>query len=130
MVEIGSIIRAQVERIEPYGLFLRCGKETVVVLVPEVSWVDNRELHERVKVGDHFDVQVIRYNYEKKQVVGSIRRLHPEENPYRRLSRLEPGTIVRGRVSAVSDEDATIELPHGTRGQIPKHRRKTDLRVG
>jgi hypothetical protein len=37
MLEIGSTIQAQVERVEPYGLFLKHGDGTVFVVLPEGS---------------------------------------------------------------------------------------------
>src|SRR2546423_12274196 len=113
MVEIGSIIQAQVERVEPYGLFLRHGDETVFVVLPEVSWLDKRDLRERVRVGEAADVYVLRYNYEKKHIVGSIRRAHPELNPYRTLSRLPPGEPHCGTVVQTSDDRLTVRLANG-----------------
>jgi ribosomal protein S1 len=130
MVEIGSIIQAQVERIEVYGLFLKHGDETVVVLLPEVSWLDKRDLRDRVRVGEVFDVYVLRYNYVNKQIVGSIRRAHPELNPYRALSRLPPGEAFCGKVVQISNDRVAVKLANGATGKIPRYRLSADLEVG
>lgn len=98
MVEIGSIIRGKVNRVEPYGVWLEHAQGPVLVLAPEVSWSDRRPLSEMIRPGEQYDVIVLRYNYRDHVAVGSIRRLHPEENPYRQMARLEPGTVLRGRV--------------------------------
>jgi ribosomal protein S1 len=120
MVEIGSSIRATVTRVEPYGIFLEHPEGAVVVLIPEVSWCDRRPLAERVRPGDEYEVLVLRYNYRDRQLVGSIRRLQPEQNPYRQLARLEPGTIVRGTVILPHDGEVTVELSNGAWGRVPK----------
>ncbi len=103
----------------------------IVVLAPEVAWCGKGDLRDRMRPGDEFDVQVLRYNYQTRELVGSIRRLHPEQNPYRHLSRLEPGTILQGRVSGVYHDGATVRLPNGARGDLPKHRfGSRDLKAG
>ena len=130
MVEIGSVIRARIIRVEPYGVFLRYGDQTVFVHLPEVAWLDKRGLPDRFQVGEELDVYVLRYNYEQKQIVGSIRRLHPEQNPYRMLSRLEPGEILCGKVTNLMGDLVTVRLANGAWGHIPKYRLHTDVKVG
>lgn len=130
MVEIGSIIQARVIRVEAYGLFLKHNDETVFVVLPEVSWLDNRDLRERVSVGEVFDVYVLRYNYEKKEIVGSIRRAHPERNPYRALSRLPPGRVLCGKVVQTLDEQVRVRLANGATGHIPAYRVPIHLENG
>jgi hypothetical protein len=44
------------------------------------------------------DVAVLRLNYEKNTYAGSVKHLHPEENPYRELSRMPIGTVFDGTV--------------------------------
>ncbi len=130
MVEIGSIIRARVTRVEPYGLFLECGNEKIFIHLPETSWVDARDLRDRVTVGELLDVYVIRYNYPKRTIAGSIRRLHPEQNPYRELSRLEPGSILRGNVKNCRGNEVTVQLPNGAWGHIPKFQIQKEVKLG
>jgi ribosomal protein S1 len=130
MVEIGSTIQAQVSRIENFGLFLKYNAETVCVLIPEVSWRPVSDLHQRFRVGDVVDVYVTHYNYGKREIVGSIRRLHPEDNPYRELSRLEPGEALHGQVISTAGDMVTVELSNDVRGHIAKHRLRMDLKKG
>ncbi len=130
MVEIGSIIRATVSRVEPYGVWMSHAAGPVLVLVPEASWSDHRPLSEWIRPGDEYDVFVLRYNYRDRVIVGSIRRLHPEENPYRQPARLEPGTILHGRVRLVAGDAVSVVLPNGAWGNVPRASFSTEIRPG
>ena len=120
MVEIGNVVEGTVDRIEPYALFLNHAEGKVVVLAPEVSWHDHRSLRDRFKIGDVSRVLILRYNYKDEAYVGSIRRLHPELNPYRELSRLRPGTVLEGKVTSLAGDEVTVGLPNGAFGHVPK----------
>jgi len=120
MVEIGSVVRAKVTRVEPYGIYLDHEGQTVCVLAPDIAWRDTRKLLERAHLGEEYEVRVLRYNYRDRIIVGSIRLLHPEENPYRELARLEPATVLRGCIQQCARDTVTIELPNGAWGHIAK----------
>src|SRR5689334_12205771 len=122
MVEVGTNIQARVVRIEAYGIWLKYAEEDVLVLVPEVSWKSVSRPEELVKIGDVRELRVLRYNYKDHVIVGSFKALHPEENPYRKLSRLEPGTILLGKVSMVLDDAVKVDLPDSVYGTIPRSR--------
>src|SRR5437660_1171353 len=122
MTEIGSVIEAIVTRIEHYGVYLQHQGETVLVLIPEVAWQPVKDLKEAFHPGDRLKVYALRYNYVDRAIVGSFRRLHPEENPYRALSRLEPATVLRGRVAHSYGDSLTVQLPNAVRGEIPLHK--------
>jgi len=130
MVEIGSVIHAQVTRVEPYGIFLEHAAGPVSVLLPDVWWSAKGSLRENIRVGDRFDVLVLRYNYRDRIIVGSIKRLHPEENPYRQLSRLEPGTVLSGKVRHGAGSEVTVELENGAWGHVPKRLLPAEPRAG
>ncbi len=118
--EIGSILQAQVDRVENYGVYLKHGDATLIVLAPEVSWKDCRPLREQFQVGEIRDVFVLAYNYRDRIIIGSFRRLHPEQSPYRELSRLDPGEILKGKVWHTTGQSATILLPNGAWGELSK----------
>lgn len=130
MVAIGSVIKARVIRIEHYGIYLKHGQEDVLVLVPEVSWEKTPDLRVAFQTGDEIDLVVLRYNYQKRVIVGSIKRLHPEQNPYRELSLLEPGKILHGTVATIYDDAVQVRFPNGAWGHIPKNRLDRCLQVG
>ncbi len=118
MVEIGTVIRARVARVENYGVYLLYGDQTVIVLAPEVAWKNEGDLASRIFPGQEYDVLILRFNYEKNELVGSIRRARPEENPYRELSRLEPGKTLQAKVTYVYPDEVTLRLPNGAWGHL------------
>jgi ribosomal protein S1 len=143
MVEIGSIIRARVVRVENYGVWLDYQGQKVLVLVPEFSWQPTN-LKEVVKEGAELDLQVIRFNYQDQVLVGSLRRLRPEENPYRHLSRLPPGTVLEGKLGSVTALEASgnkeprlvspsqvrVELTNGVSAYVSRHRLPAEIHSG
>jgi ribosomal protein S1 len=127
MIEVGSIVEGTVERVELYGIYLKHGDETVIVLAPEVSW-QGGDIREKVAVGDKVQAKILRLNYKTGEHVGSIRRLQQDRNPYRRLSRLPRGTVLRGRVAGVYADDITVRFSDEVWGHLPKSTR--ELKTG
>src|SRR5437899_6301063 len=121
MLEIGKVVQACVTRKEPYGVYLQHGDHTILVLAPEVAWKDTRQAMDRIVPGDVMDVLLLLYNYVDNTYSGSVRRLHPEENPFRTLSRLEPGTILHGNVTLVAGNEVSVQLSDGAWGHVPNH---------
>jgi ribosomal protein S1 len=130
MVEIGSVIRAKVTRVEPFGIYLDHEGQTVCVLAPDIAWHDTRKLLERAQIGEEYDVRVLRYNYRDRIIVGSIRLLHPEENPYRELSLLAPGELLHGKVTCAAGGELTVVLPNGAWGHLPQRLLPHEVKVG
>lgn len=130
MVEIGSAIQARVVRIEHYGIFLKYESQDVFINLPELSWFPVRNLQETIHIGDVLNVHVLRYNYSKKTIVGSLRRLHPEKNPYRELSRLDPEEPLSGKVMAILAGDVTVQFPNGAWGHVAASRMPGEVKVG
>lgn len=120
MVEIGSVIRGRVSRIEAYGVYLQHGDDTVIVLAPELSWVPVRSTREFTRLGEELEVFVMGYNYKTHEIIGSIRRLHQDNNPYRELSRLEPGTRLHGKIVFADSVSFCVELPNHAIGSLPR----------
>jgi ribosomal protein S1 len=131
MIDVGTIIHATVGHVEVYGIFMQHDSETIFVHLPEVSWRDKRPFPQWIHPGDAFDVLVIGYNYVNRQIIGSIRRLHPGENPFRELSRLEPGTVLQGKVKRnYGDGEIMVELSNGAWGHMPGHAVQRKLAPG
>ncbi len=120
MLEIGTILRAKVVRVEPYGVFLQHGDEKIFVHLPEVSWRDRRPLQEWIHPGEVIDVLAIGYNYIDRAIIASMRRIYPDENPFRELARLEPGTVLVAKVKATDGDELSVALSNGAWGHLPK----------
>ncbi len=61
-----------------------------------------------------------RLNYEDSIYAGSIKRLNPEQNPYRALSRYDPTTVFNGTVLLIHENGVTVELLEGCIGELPR----------
>ncbi len=120
MIEIGSVITGRIERIEPYGVFLKYGAETVFVDAANLLWRRGTNPLASAKPGDDLRVVVLRYNYRDRITVASLKHAHPEDNPYREVSRLPPGTVLRGKVECVHYDSVSVRLDNGAMGLIPK----------
>src|SRR5689334_9029730 len=118
MLEIGATVVAEVRRVEPYGVYLEHAGHDILVLAPEVAWRPTQDLNAVVKLGDKRPVILLRYNYAKRAYAGSFRRLRPEENPYRHLSRLPPDELLTGKVATLAGGEWAVELPYGMRGYV------------
>ncbi len=129
MLEIGSKVTARVVRIEPYGIWLKRDGDDILVMAPDVSW-KGRAPAEVAQLGDELELIVMRYNYPKRVVVGSLKALHPEENPYRELARREPGEILIATVRDLLGDAFHVDLPQGAWGSLPRGCVCEELRPG
>jgi ribosomal protein S1 len=102
MLEIDSIVQAVVKQSgQGGGILLSCGEHDIYVDRAEMfwqPWPDGRNSLEMFSVGSEVPIRVLGYMYPLHRVLGSIKRVDPEANPYRKLSRYDPGTVFRGRV--------------------------------
>jgi ribosomal protein S1 len=121
MLEIGSVVQARVTDKKPYGVYLQCEDQSILVLAPEVAWHDTREVMDQIRPGDILEVLILLCNYPKKEFSGSIRRARQQDNPYRALSRLETGTVLRAVVRKTDSDAIAVDLSCGARGKIPKY---------
>jgi ribosomal protein S1 len=121
MLDIGSVVQARVTDKKPYGVYLQHEDQSILVLAPEVAWHDTREAMDQIRPGDVLEVQILLCNYATKEFSGSLRRARQQDNPYRALSRLEPGNVLRAVVRRSDRDDVAVDLPCGARGKIPKH---------
>jgi ribosomal protein S1 len=130
MLEIGSVVDAEVIRIMPFGLYLKAGDDTVLLTVGQISWTPTRETSSQFKVGQTLRVLVERFDYAKKVYAGSIRLLTPELNPYREFSMLPAGTVLRGRVKMTHQNGVTVELNEWCSGELPLTDETSKLTLG
>ena len=78
-MEIGSIIKANVTSIEPYGIWLQAQGKRGLLLITDISQKRVSHPSEYAKLGDILTVKVIRFNWKNGDFVASRKELHPEE---------------------------------------------------
>jgi ribosomal protein S1 len=94
MTSIGDIVNASVIAVEAHGIRLSYVQETILVLIPEVSWLsDVRDCREFAFVGQHFDVKIIRYVREQDLYLGSLKAAQPELDPWVNADWLRAGEV-------------------------------------
>ena len=119
MIEIGTVVEAEVSRVEPYGIFLTHKADAIFVPLGEVAWPSDAISLSDFQTGQTIKVLVERLNYKTKTYAGSIRHLHPERNPYRQFSRELPERIYTGTVKMAHHDGVVVDLGNGCEGELP-----------
>ncbi|RKZ51152.1 MAG: hypothetical protein DRR16_23115 [Candidatus Parabeggiatoa sp. nov. 3] len=115
-----QVLEAKVVRIEAYGVYLDYLGKEILVLIPELSWKPIQHPSEIVQLDERVRVYIIKYNYETQKIVGSIKILAQESNPYYKLRRFGIGTEVKAKIKGIYDDEATIILPFNIWEFVPK----------
>lgn len=99
----GSIVKATVQSVEPYGIFLRHNEDVILVLIPEVVWIPSsvRDCREFTRPGESFAVKILRYVPECGHYLGSLKQTQPDDDPWRNSDEFKVGSQWEGRVTHV-----------------------------
>lgn len=139
MLSVGEVVRAKVTRTEAYGVYLTHKGQEIVVLIPDVAWVPIvHDCREFARPGDELDVKILLFNEKAGIFRGSIKDVHPEDDPWRDPSAFGVGTAWTGRVSHLipaSPPEAghfgsIVELTPGVSGLLLSGDAKRDFSVG
>ena len=128
MLETGSIVKATVTQIAPYGVYFGCDGDSILVVASNLSWrgEDEDELH----VGDVVDVQIVGYSEDKQVYVGSCKATRPESNPYKRFSsKASPSETFLGQVQVVHTTGLSVKVGECI-GILPYDETSNQLSVG
>ena len=71
---VGAIIKGQIERREPYGLFLKLDEGIVALLPKSKALEESTFAYEKVKLGDEIFVQIAELNLDQRRISLSIPR--------------------------------------------------------
>jgi small subunit ribosomal protein S1 len=106
-----------VRNITDYGAFIDLGGVDGFLYLSEITWGKISHPKEYLRIGDEVKVKVIDLDPEKERVSVSIKQLKPD--PWLKIDeRYQIGTKVKGRVVAVVDYGAFVELEHGVEGLL------------
>jgi small subunit ribosomal protein S1 len=131
VINVGDRITVRVTRIEPHGFYAFIEDMDVLVPISELtwnSWLEPKIRHpeDLVRVGD--DVEVAILSIRDKHVVASVKRCHPEKNPWRE------SYVIGARFTGVVDSEVAfghfIRLPNGAMALLPKASSGRDLKAG
>jgi ribosomal protein S1 len=107
MIQPGSIVEAKIYRCEQYGVYLRHDSVEIFVHLPDLLWTgtaqgpaDSRGLLDTIA-----RVKILRWNPEKNHWIGSIKKAHPELNPFIEISKNETGCSATIWMRGGDDQD-------------------------
>lgn len=114
----GAMLRGTVEKIEPFGVFLRIN-EGVTGLLHISEWSHERveSLDGLVSEGQEVEVKVLEISDNGRRISLSRKALlqHPWDGVQRRLA---VGQVVTGRVTRIAEYGAFLELETGVEGLL------------
>jgi small subunit ribosomal protein S1 len=115
----GTIIEGQVKNITDFGLFV--GVEEGIdglVHISDISWTKRvKHPSEMFKKGDMVKAVVLNIDRENERFSLSIKHLTPD--PWSTIpTRYRPGTVLRGKVTSITDFGIFLEIEEGIEGLI------------
>jgi small subunit ribosomal protein S1 len=116
-LRVGDIVEGRVKGLTDYGAFIDLGGVDGLLHVSDMSWGRVGRPADLFRVGDLVRVKVLKVESEAGRVSLGLKQI--TEEPWRDvLDRYAPGTVVRGRISALKDYGAFVDLGGGIHGLI------------
>jgi len=96
-MEIGDVFEMEVESVRGFGVYGTREGYTVLVLIPDVSWIASFASCEQIaSPGDSMTVKILGVNPQERLAAASMKALHPD--PWQEPSQLLAGSTVEGTV--------------------------------
>ena len=114
----GQQMRGIVKRILDYGVFVDIGGIEGLLHISEMSWKRIKHPSELFHLGDHIEVEILKYDREKNRISLGYRKA--VDDPWLKAAQLHSeGTLVQGTVKKLEHFGAFVELDSGIQGLIP-----------
>ena len=98
-LNLGDVVRVVVRKTEVFGLFCSHGAHEILVLIPENSWIPSFASCKQVaEVGDELEVKIINIDKDRNKIAGSLRAIHPENDPWGGKWQLKVGDVLEATV--------------------------------
>lgn len=118
-LEPGLRLKAKITSIQDYGAFADIGGADGLIHISDMSYERIKHPSEVVKEGDVVEVQVLRIDLEQKPPRISLGLKQCLTDPFQaRMSEIEVGQTVSGRVTRIRPFGAFVELAPGVEGLI------------
>lgn len=113
----GLVIKGIVKNLTDYGAFVDLGGVDGLLHITDMSWKRIKHPSEIVNVGDEIKVKVLKYDRERNRVSLGLKQLG--EDPWVEIkSRYPENTIVKARVTNLTDYGCFAELEEGVEGLV------------
>ena len=116
-LEKGQVLEGVVKNITNYGVFVDLGGMDGLIHITDLSWGRISHPEEVVALDQKINVVVLDFNEQQKRIALGLKQLSP--HPWEALSPdLKVGDTVKGKVVAVADYGAFIEVEPGVEGLV------------
>ena len=116
-LEKGQVLEGVVKNITNYGVFVDLGGVDGLIHITDLSWGRISHPEEVVALDQKINVVVLDFNEQQKRIALGLKQLSP--HPWEALSAdLKVGDTVKGKVVAVADYGAFIEVEPGVEGLV------------
>ncbi len=116
-LEKGQVLEGTVKNITNYGVFVDLGGVDGLIHITDLSWGRISHPEEVVALDQKINVVVLDFNEQQKRIALGLKQLTP--HPWEALSAdLKVGDTVSGKVVAVADYGAFVEVEPGVEGLV------------
>ena len=116
-LEKGQVLEGVVKNITNYGVFVDLGGVDGLIHITDLSWGRISHPEEVVSLDQKINVVVLDFNEQQKRIALGLKQLTP--HPWEALSPdLKVGDTVKGKVVAVADYGAFVEVEPGVEGLV------------
>ncbi|MBI4929569.1 MAG: 30S ribosomal protein S1 [Bacteroidetes bacterium] len=116
-MEKGQVLEGTVKNITSYGVFIDLGGVDGLIHITDLTWERINHPDEIVKLDDKINVVILDFDHEKRRISLGLKQLKP--HPWDKLeTELKIGDKVKGRVRAIEDYGAFVEVMPGVEGLI------------
>ncbi len=116
-LEKGQVLEGVVKNITNYGVFVDLGGVDGLIHITDLSWGRISHPEEVVALDQKINVVVLDFNEQQKRIALGLKQLTP--HPWESLSAdLKVGDTVKGKVVAIADYGAFVEIEPGVEGLV------------
>ena len=116
-LEKGQVLEGTVKNITNYGVFVDLGGVDGLIHITDLSWGRISHPEEVVTLDEKIKVVVLDFNEQQKRIALGLKQLTP--HPWESLDEnVKVGDTVKGKVVAIADYGAFIEVEPGVEGLV------------
>ena len=116
-LEKGQVLEGTVKNITNYGVFVDLGAVDGLIHITDLSWGRINHPEEVVTLDEKIKVVVLDFNEQQKRIALGLKQL--TQHPWDSLSAdLKVGDTVKGKVVAIADYGAFVEVAPGVEGLV------------
>jgi len=113
----GQVIQGIVKNITNYGVFIDIGGVDGLLHITDMTWGRISHPSEIVKIGDTIAVKILSIDKENSKISLGMKQMN--ENPWAGLdSSIQIGSIIKGKVSSITDYGLFVEVQNGIEGLV------------